>query len=125
VCPDQYVAHVLPLDIYAELEALFDAFMVRSELKPAASNRALLYPANPTKLRLPDRPALSNRAVPDEWRRRELRMIKFWSSIGDQIVSDLTKEVWRQSQFPRNRPQTGHSLAQASNRQYIATNDQR
>lgn len=30
VRPDQYVAHVLPLDAYAELSAFFDAFMLRS-----------------------------------------------------------------------------------------------
>ena len=30
VRPDQYVAHVLPLDAYAELAALFDAFMMQS-----------------------------------------------------------------------------------------------
>jgi phenol 2-monooxygenase (NADPH) len=28
VRPDQYVAHVLPLDAYAELAAYFDGFMV-------------------------------------------------------------------------------------------------
>ena len=28
VRPDQYVAHVLPLDAYAELAAFFDAFML-------------------------------------------------------------------------------------------------
>jgi hypothetical protein len=27
--PDQYVAHVLPIDAYAELAGYFDAFMVR------------------------------------------------------------------------------------------------
>ena len=31
VRPDQYVAHVLPLDGYRELEAFFDGFMVRGE----------------------------------------------------------------------------------------------
>ena len=29
VRPDQYVAHVLPLDAYAELSAFFDGFMIR------------------------------------------------------------------------------------------------
>lgn len=29
--PDQYVAHVLPLDAYAELAAFFDGFMLRAE----------------------------------------------------------------------------------------------
>jgi phenol 2-monooxygenase len=28
VRPDQYVAHVLPFDAYAELAAFFDGFMV-------------------------------------------------------------------------------------------------
>jgi len=28
VRPDQYIAHVLPLDAYAELAAFFDGFMV-------------------------------------------------------------------------------------------------
>ena len=28
VRPDQYVAHILPLDAYAELTAFFDAFML-------------------------------------------------------------------------------------------------
>jgi phenol 2-monooxygenase len=31
VRPDQYVAHVLPLDGYAELAAFFDAFMLQGE----------------------------------------------------------------------------------------------
>ena len=31
VRPDQYVAHVLPLDAYAELAAYFDGFMVATE----------------------------------------------------------------------------------------------
>ena len=30
VRPDQYVAHVLPLDAHAELAAYFDAFMLRA-----------------------------------------------------------------------------------------------
>jgi len=30
VRPDQYVAHVLPLDAYAQLAAFFDGFMVRA-----------------------------------------------------------------------------------------------
>ena len=30
VRPDQYVAHVLPLDAYAELAAYFDGFMVQT-----------------------------------------------------------------------------------------------
>ncbi len=30
VRPDQYVAHVLPLDAHAELAAFFDGFMVRA-----------------------------------------------------------------------------------------------
>jgi phenol 2-monooxygenase len=29
VRPDGYVAHVLPLDAYAELEAFFDGFMLQ------------------------------------------------------------------------------------------------
>ncbi len=28
VRPDQFVAHILPLDAYSELAAFFDAFMV-------------------------------------------------------------------------------------------------
>jgi phenol 2-monooxygenase len=31
VRPDGYVAHVLPLDAYAELEAFFDGFMLQSD----------------------------------------------------------------------------------------------
>jgi phenol 2-monooxygenase len=31
VRPDQYVAHVLPLDAYAELEAFFDGFMLQRD----------------------------------------------------------------------------------------------
>ena len=31
VRPDQYVAHILPLDAYTQLAAFFDAFMMRSE----------------------------------------------------------------------------------------------
>jgi phenol 2-monooxygenase (NADPH) len=30
VRPDQYVAHVLPLDAHAELAAFFDGFMVKA-----------------------------------------------------------------------------------------------
>jgi phenol 2-monooxygenase len=30
VRPDQYVAHVLPLDAYVELAAYFDGFMVQT-----------------------------------------------------------------------------------------------
>ncbi len=36
VRPDQYVAHVLPLDAYAELAAYFDGFMLRAESASAA-----------------------------------------------------------------------------------------
>jgi phenol 2-monooxygenase len=39
VRPDQYVAHVLPLDGYAELAAYFDGFMVQE------TQRAPLIPA--------------------------------------------------------------------------------
>jgi len=31
VRPDQYIAHILPLDAYTELAAFFDGFMKRSE----------------------------------------------------------------------------------------------
>jgi hypothetical protein len=31
VRPDGYVAHVLPLDAYAELEAFFDGFMLQRD----------------------------------------------------------------------------------------------
>jgi phenol 2-monooxygenase len=31
VRPDQFVAHILPLDAHAELAAFFDAFMTRSD----------------------------------------------------------------------------------------------
>ena len=31
VRPDRYIAHVLPLDAYAELEAFFDGFMLPSD----------------------------------------------------------------------------------------------
>src|SRR6185437_12337619 len=43
VRPDQFVAHVLPLDAYAELTAFFDAFMVVED--SAAVPQAPLIPA--------------------------------------------------------------------------------
>jgi len=44
VRPDQFVAHVLPLDAYAQLAAFFDGFMVRAEAV-AGAPQAPLIPA--------------------------------------------------------------------------------
>ena len=40
VLPDQFVAHVLPLDGYAQLAAFFDRFMMRAEGATASATRA-------------------------------------------------------------------------------------
>src|SRR3954454_8283112 len=46
VRPDQFVAHMLPLEAHAELAAYFDGFMIAAERTPAAAApRAPLIPA--------------------------------------------------------------------------------